>query len=199
MLVQILKGLQYIHDKQLVHLDVKPDNIFIASEQDNETQHGKSKKNTFDFKIGDLGHVAHIYAANISPEEGDCRYMAPEFLQMEVDPLKLSKADIFSLGLTLYEAASLKNMPKNSYDDSNYENIRKGKLPYLDDFSTKFNDIINKMINQDPMMRPSASELLADFHPKCNLLQEWDDKSHQVTLESDEQLVKHSNKNKMII
>ena len=51
-----------------------------------------------DYKIGDLGHVAHILADNISPEEGDCRYMAPEFLgslSTVMDPHQLFKADIF--------------------------------------------------------------------------------------------------------
>ena len=36
------------------------------------------------YKIGDLGHVACIHGGEVSPEEGDCRYMAPEFLEMEV-------------------------------------------------------------------------------------------------------------------
>ena len=61
------------------------------------------------YKIGDLGHVAPVYSSDVSPEEGDCRYMAPEFLSMDApDPSKLTKADIFSLGLTIYEAASLR-------------------------------------------------------------------------------------------
>merc|ERR1739838_1244343 len=73
------------------------------------------------YKIGDLGHVVPVHGGEISPEEGDCRYMAPEFLQMDVDPSKLTKADVFSLGLTIYEAASLRVLPHNSLDDPNYE------------------------------------------------------------------------------
>merc|ERR1712168_1748075 len=72
------------------------------------------------YKIGDLGHVAAIYGGEMSPEEGDCRYMAPEFLELEVERNLLPKADIFSLGLTIYEAASLRVLPRNSLDDPDY-------------------------------------------------------------------------------
>ena len=68
--------------------------------------------------------------------------MAPEFLEMEVDKSLLTKADIFSLGLTAYEAASLKPLPKNSLDDPNYENIKRGDLPYLEMYSREFNALI---------------------------------------------------------
>ena len=36
------------------------------------------------YKIGDLGHVASIFGGDVDPDEGYCRYMAPEFLEMEV-------------------------------------------------------------------------------------------------------------------
>ncbi len=36
------------------------------------------------YKIGDLGHVLSIFGKDVDTEEGECRYMAPEFLELEV-------------------------------------------------------------------------------------------------------------------
>ena len=121
------------------------------------------------YKIGDLGHVAPVLAGEggLSPEEGDCRYMAPEFLQMDVDPSKLTKADVFSLGLTIYEAASLKPLPRNSLDDPNYENIKRGKLQYLHCYSEDFNNLVSSMVTPDPNLRPTAARIVSscDLNP----------------------------------
>jgi len=198
-IVNTAKGLQYIHSKQLVHLDIKPENIFISLEHyspspprrtEQSTDSGAASGDHLDrshgrvadhgdhpglctsdsspgdsdrvhYKIGDLGHVAPIFGGEMSPEEGDCRYMAPEFLEMEVDKSLLTKADIFSLGLTAYEAASLKPLPKNSLDDPNYENIKRGDLPYLEMYSREFNALIRSLVSPDPVARPTAAKLLA--------------------------------------
>jgi serine/threonine protein kinase len=93
------------------------------------------------YKIGDLGHVAPVYGDYI-PEEGDCRYMAPELLLHEVDKERLPKADIFSLGLTLYECATLTDLPKNSMEDPIYERLKAGDLPLMPGYSKEFNQLI---------------------------------------------------------
>ena len=110
------------------------------------------------YKIGDLGHVAQVHGDSI-PEEGDCRYMAPELLEMHIDREMLVKADIFSLGLTLYEAASLKDLPKNSLEDQEYEKLKAGQLPYLDGYSKDFNNLLKAMVHPNPRARPSANKL----------------------------------------
>lgn len=198
MMVQVAKGLHYIHSNQLVHLDIKPENILLSVEHtptpsphrmfeqefedsgaasgdlsprmpkvelsSGESSPGESDKITY--KIADLGHVVPVEGGDFSPEEGDCRYMAPELLEMEVERSpKLTKADIFSLGLTMYEAASLQRPPKNSSDMENgheYGNIRKGKLRYLKDYSKEFNAMLAKMVHPDPNQRPTAARLLAN-------------------------------------
>ena len=92
----------------------------------------------------------HMYQneGNFSAEEGDCRYMAPEFLQMEVDRSKLPKSDIYSLGMTIYEAASLLVLPKNSDDCSanahDYNDLKVGKLRYLKEYSKEFNSLCRR-------------------------------------------------------
>ena len=172
MVVQILKGLQYIHTKQMVHLDIKPENILLAIEDDSDS--GIS----VDYKIGDLGHVAHVYKnMEKDKEEGDCRYMAPEFLQdlqVKVEPEILYKADIFSLGLTIYEAASLKPLPK---EGRTYAKLRQGQLSYLPFYSERFNKLMSSMVNPNTGERPDTSTLLAEINPRCSLQNEWDDHS----------------------
>ncbi len=88
-LLHIANGLAFIHAKNLVHLDIKPDNIFLSINEDLMT-----------YKIGDLGHVTDIYDPFV--EEGDSRYLAREVLQQKYQ--LLPKADVFSLALTIFVA-----------------------------------------------------------------------------------------------
>ena len=88
--------------------------------------------------------------------------MAPEFLQSNMNQNLLMNADIFSLGLTLYEAASLKHLPRNSSEDPSYQMIKKGNLLYLQNYSPQFNSLIKSMVYPKPDKRPSAIKLLED-------------------------------------
>ena len=181
-----LKGLKFIHENKMAHLDIKPDNIFVSlnlsnpcdlsndsgAESDDpsflmkkmelkEAQAGEEIETTY--KIGDLGHTRQV-KSNKEVDEGDCRYMAPELFNEEPDTSAVQKADIFSLGCSIFEAASLQPLPKNSTDPeadgSLYEPIRQGILPYLPKYSKRFNNILRSMIKQDPQDRPTAIKLL---------------------------------------
>jgi len=169
----VASGLQYIHGKQMVHMDIKPENIFITHEQVTDDRSDEcymmnrmDLKDSDDisstvYKIGDLGHASSIISGSLAPEEGDCRYMAPELFLMNLNQSQLTQADIFSLGLSIYEAASLRVLPRNSLDGQEYESLRNGSLPYLNNYSSEFNNLLRSMVEKDAMMRPSATEVVS--------------------------------------
>ena len=174
-----LEGLKYIHENQMAHLDIKPDNILISLNLSNPERTNmtidsgaesddpcalmkkmelkEAQASEITYKIGDLGHTRHIKSKK-EIDIGDCRYLAPELLHSwNPDTSAVQKADIFSLGCSIFEAASLKPLPK---EGSFYAEIRKGKLTYLPDYSEKLNNILRSMIKEKPQDRPTASDLL---------------------------------------
>jgi len=177
LLLHIGKGLKYIHSRQLVHLDIKPANIFLSVDPDMESfpssisadsGAGSGDAATSElanthirYKIGDLGHMTPIQWGTC-PTEGDCRYMAPEFLQMELDNNHLSKADLYSTGMTLYEAATLVPLPRNSEDDPIYEKLKHGLLPPLPNHSKSFHKLLRTLVNKDPVKRITAAKLVSN-------------------------------------
>jgi len=102
---QIAQGLHHIHTANVLHLDIKPDNILVA--------------NNGVLKLADFGH-ASLKKDWKDGGEGDSMYMAPELLgggvplsprspRVSVTP----KADIFSLGLLLFELATGTYLPSS--------------------------------------------------------------------------------------
>ncbi|NQY53339.1 MAG: protein kinase [Campylobacteraceae bacterium] len=79
---------QYLLTFDLVHGDIKADNIMIYS---------KNGKNIF--KIIDFGSICEIYS--ISNKSGTASYLAPERFQ---ESCINEKSEIFSIGITIYES-----------------------------------------------------------------------------------------------
>lgn len=80
---EMLLALDLIHRNGMVHLDIKPENIFVKNDQ---------------FKLGDFGLVAKS-SVHGDVEEGDSRYMCNDLLQGNHDDLtKVNICSLFSCG-----------------------------------------------------------------------------------------------------
>ncbi|XP_048856088.1 wee1-like protein kinase 1-A [Brienomyrus brachyistius] len=160
LLLQVGRGLKYIHSTSLVHMDIKPSNIFISRRtvscvDDCDDDDGPNTSVVY--KIGDLGHVTRVDNPHV--EEGDSRFLANEVLQE--DYTDLTKADIFSLGLTVISASGAEPMPANG---DKWHDIRKGKLPLIPQvLSQDFLNLLKLMIHPEVERRPSAFLLIK--HP----------------------------------
>ncbi len=84
---ELTETLQLVHDKEIIHHDIKPDNILFT---ENRT-----------IKITDFG-VANTGA-------GTRPYMSPEALGWETAAVKDARVDIYALGVTLLELLTKRN------------------------------------------------------------------------------------------
>eukprot|EP00536_Pseudo-nitzschia_multiseries_P001812 jgi/Psemu1/251025/estExt_Genewise1Plus.C_230143 len=137
---EILLALEFIHKNGMVHLDIKPENIFW--------------KNGL-FKLGDFGLVSTVSSHDV--DEGDSRYTSMELLSG--DSKDLTKSDIYSLGIAVYEICSARTTPLPS-NGPEWQALRSGSI--VPPMNTPYGlyQIIKRMMNPTYQQRPSASELL---------------------------------------
>lgn len=165
LLSHLSSGLHYMHTSKLVHLDIKPANIMISHSTFLKEDEDKIDKDII-YKIGDLGHVAHI--DNLSDvEDGDSRYLPKEMLSGKYDSSTIMKVDVFSLGMTAYEAVSSLRLPS---DGPEWHFLRDGFVPDIDGFG--LSSLLANMIDPDPLNRPNAIDIVKNVTLKASELAE---------------------------
>ncbi|KFP64019.1 Serine/threonine-protein kinase Nek3, partial [Cariama cristata] len=145
--VQMCLGVKHIHDKRVLHRDIKSKNVFL-------TQNGK-------VKLGDFGS-ARLLAHPVSyacTYVGTPYYVPPEI--WESMPYN-NKSDIWSLGCILYELCTLRHpFQANSWKHLILKICQGSYSPLPSHYSYELHYLIKQMFKRNPKNRPSASTILA--------------------------------------
>uniref|UniRef100_A0A8C3SE32 non-specific serine/threonine protein kinase n=1 Tax=Chelydra serpentina TaxID=8475 RepID=A0A8C3SE32_CHESE len=145
--VQMCLGVKHIHDRRVLHRDIKSKNIFL-------TQNGK-------VKLGDFGSARLL----TNPMAYACTYVGtPYYVPPEIwENLPYNnKSDIWSLGCILYELCTLKHpFQANSWKHLILKICKGSYNPLSSHYSYELHYLIKQMFKRNPKNRPSASTILA--------------------------------------
>ena len=153
--LDIARALEICERNQIIHRDIKPDNIFLSSNGD--------------YKLGDFGVARELEktTAGLSARKGTLAYMAPEVFNGK--PYNAT-ADIYSLGVVLYTLLNSNRTPflppaprPITWQDRETAQIKlvsNEPLPVLPDVPAELMAVILKMAAKDPAERyRSAGEM----------------------------------------
>jgi serine/threonine-protein kinase len=136
---QTCRGLQAAHEYGLVHRDLKPSNIFVMADDS--------------VKIIDFG-VAHSVSAKSRTtgyDKGTLLYMAPE--QVQHKPVS-AQSDIYSLGVTLYEALTRRQPFRASSEDAVMQAILTLIPPPASELNPAVSQTISRVVHKAMAKQP---------------------------------------------
>ena len=160
---KIVKSVKILHENNIVHGDIKPENILVT--------------NDFDLKLIDFGFSRKINKDNIIyGTEGSDTYSSPEIKNGHTSGYDGIKSDIFSLGVFLF-VITIGRFPFTSskYSDKKYRLIMSKKYEqYWANYencnlSNEFKDLMNHLICYEPNERFSIDEILEHSWIKTNM------------------------------
>lgn len=154
----ICSALVLCREKNIIHRDIKPQNIFVS-------EHG-------DYKLGDFGIAKTVEKATGGTKIGTYGYMAPEVYNNQ--PYGAA-ADIYSLGLVMYWLLNEHRLPflpmppkvptSTENEQARLRRFRGEPLPAPKNGSSELKRIVLKACTYDPKERyHTADEMLADLN-----------------------------------
>jgi serine/threonine protein kinase len=156
---QILEAVKYCHSKDIIHRDIKLENILFSDDK-------RDKIKIIDFGVSGL-------IKNEKTKCGTLRYMPPEVVA-GINTNSLPSIDVWGLGCILYELITgevlFKGVNKSEIKVNNNltpkDAILKGKFILCDIMSVEASHLLNKMLKADQYERISIEDALK--HPWVN-------------------------------
>ncbi|CDW87368.1 mitogen-activated protein kinase 16 [Stylonychia lemnae] len=145
-MMQIIKGTIHLHNQNVMHRDLSPDNILVF-------------ENGQKFKICDFGMAQLL--SNSNSYVGKLFFKAPEIDQNEEFSYS-TQVDIWSLGVILYYLCT----KKYQYQGEAIAKIKKkdqSKFIQLEGKQKKFEPLLNKMLQFNPALRIDAVQVLLEL------------------------------------
>ncbi|XP_060011818.1 serine/threonine-protein kinase Nek1 isoform X1 [Lagenorhynchus albirostris] len=144
--VQICLALKHVHDRKILHRDIKSQNIFLT------------KDGTI--QLGDFG-IARVLNSTVELVRtciGTPYYLSPEICENK--PYN-NKSDIWALGCVLYEMCTL----KHAFEAGNMKNlvlkIISGSFPPVSlHYSYDLRSLLSQLFKRNPRDRPSVNSIL---------------------------------------
>jgi len=144
---QIVKAIQYCHKKNVVHRDLKFENILLDENKN--------------MKIIDFGFAVVVNTVcKLNLFCGTTVYMAPEIINKQ--NYWGPPVDIWSLGVILYTMLSGRFPFRGSNDTELYKSISRGTYINPMGISLSAQELIAKLLCTNPAKRPSCDEILND-------------------------------------
>lgn len=139
---ELTKTLQFVHEKNIIHRDIKPDNILFTEDRI--------------IKIADFG-IANT-------EGGTTSYLSPECFDNDIYTANDPRVDIYALGVTLIEILTGNN-PFSSKSTSEIIDLHEQKDFKINNLPSWQQEIILKAIAEKPELRFQSMQ---DFNEAIN-------------------------------